>query len=215
MSDALFWILGFFAVFGALDRIFGNQYGLGREFENGLQAMGSLMLAMAGIVTLAPILAAGLKPVVVPVFKLLGADPAMFAGSILACDMGGGSLARELTNDPRAAALGGVITGSMLGATGMVNTTVAPSMDPVMTPPRAAALGSLVSSLAREPPPISQARMEPANMAGSAPRNLKTGTTTGFNPAARMGARVTIPAIASMREPMACRPFSNSLPRPY
>lgn len=117
MSDALFWILGFFAVFGALDRIFGNQYGLGREFENGLQAMGSLMLAMAGIVTLAPILAAGLKPVVVPVFKFLGADPAMFAGSILACDMGGGSLAKELTNDPRAAALGGVITGSMLGAT--------------------------------------------------------------------------------------------------
>ena len=31
--------------------------------------------------------------------------------------MGGGALARELTSDPQAAALGGVITGSMLGAT--------------------------------------------------------------------------------------------------
>ena len=39
MSDTLFWILGFFAVFGALDRIFGNQYGLGREFENGLESI--------------------------------------------------------------------------------------------------------------------------------------------------------------------------------
>jgi len=55
--------------------------------------------------------------VVVPVYRFLGADPAMFAGSLLACDMGGGPLAQELTEDPRAAALGGVITGSMLGAT--------------------------------------------------------------------------------------------------
>ena len=117
MDRILFWILAAFAVLGAVDRLLGNSFGLGREFENGLYTMGSLMLAMAGIVTLAPILAAGLKPVVVPVFKALGADPAMFAGSILACDMGGGALARELTEDPRAAALGGVITGSMLGAT--------------------------------------------------------------------------------------------------
>ena len=117
MSEILFWILGLFAVFGALDRIFGNKYGLGREFENGIQTMGSLMLAMAGIVILAPILATGLKPVVVPVYRFLGADPAMFAGSVLACDMGGGALAKELTADPEAAALGGVITGSMLGAT--------------------------------------------------------------------------------------------------
>ena len=59
--------------------------------------MGSLALAMAGVITLAPVLAAILKPVVVPVFGLLGADPAMFAGTILACDMGGGALAVEMT----------------------------------------------------------------------------------------------------------------------
>ena len=110
-------LMALFAGLGALDRIFGNRLGLGEEFENGIQAMGSLALAMVGIVCLAPVLAAVLRPVVVPVFRLLGADPAMFAGSILACDMGGGPLARELTEDPQAAALGGVITGSMLGAT--------------------------------------------------------------------------------------------------
>ena len=117
MDKVIFWILALFAAAGALDRIFGNRLGLGVEFENGVLTMGSLMLAMAGIVTVAPILAAGLKPIIVPVFRFLGADPAMFAGSILACDMGGGALARELTTDPQAAALGGVITGSMLGAT--------------------------------------------------------------------------------------------------
>ena len=117
MDKVLFWILGIFALAGALDRIFGNSLGLGGEFENGLLTMGSLMLAMAGIVSLSPILAAGLRPVILPVFRFLGADPAMFAGSILACDMGGGALARQLTGDIRAANLGGVITGSMLGAT--------------------------------------------------------------------------------------------------
>lgn len=114
---ALIALMAVFAGLGAVDRICGNRLGLGQEFENGIQAMGSLALAMVGIVCLAPVLSGVLRPVVVPVFRLLGADPAMFAGSILACDMGGGALARELTTDPRAAGLGGVITGSMLGAT--------------------------------------------------------------------------------------------------
>ena len=56
-------------------------------------------------------------------------------------------------------------------ATGMVKTTVAPSMEPVRMPPRPAASGLKASSRAREAPPMSQARRVPANMAGSAPRN--------------------------------------------
>lgn len=115
--EILIWVMAAFALLGAADRIFGNRWGLGQEFENGILAMGSLALAMVGIVTLAPVLAAILKPVVVPFYRVLGADPAMFAGSILACDMGGGALALEMTEDHQAAMLGGVITGSMLGAT--------------------------------------------------------------------------------------------------
>lgn len=115
--DIIIWIMAAFAALGAIDRILGNRFGLGKHFEEGILAMGSLALAMLGIISLAPVLSAVLKPVVVPVFEFLGADPAMFAGTILACDMGGGSLAAEMTADPQAAGLGGVITGSMLGAT--------------------------------------------------------------------------------------------------
>lgn len=115
--EILIAVMAAFAVLGAIDRILGNRFGLGQEFENGILAMGSLALAMVGIVSLAPVLAAILRPVVVPVFRLLGADPAMFAGSLLACDMGGGALAQQMTDNPQAALLGGVITGSMLGAT--------------------------------------------------------------------------------------------------
>ena len=115
--EILIAVMAVFAVLGGIDRIIGNRFGLGKEFEEGILAMGSLSIAMIGVISLAPVLAAVLKPVVVPVYGFLGADPAMFAGTILACDMGGGPLAAELTADPQAAALGGVITGSMLGAT--------------------------------------------------------------------------------------------------
>lgn len=117
VHEILIAVMAVFAAFGALDRIFGNRFGIGKEFENGILAMGALAMAMIGIICLAPVLANLLKPVVVPVFNFLGADAAMFAGTILACDMGGGALAKELTADPQAALLGGVLTGSMLGAT--------------------------------------------------------------------------------------------------
>ena len=115
--NIIIWIMAVFAGIGALDRILGNRFGLGHAFEEGILAMGSLALAMVGIIALSPVLANLLSPVIVPIFSLLGADPAMFAGTILACDMGGGSLALELAGSRDAAMLGGVITGSMLGAT--------------------------------------------------------------------------------------------------
>lgn len=115
--EILIAVMAGFAVIGAIDRILGNKLGIGQEFENGILAMGSLALAMVGIIALAPVLASLLRPVVVPVYEFLGADPAMFAGTILACDMGGAALAQELAVDPQAALLGGVLGGSMLGAT--------------------------------------------------------------------------------------------------
>ena len=110
-------VMAVFALLGGIDRILGNRFGLGPRFEEGILSMGTLALAMIGIVCLAPVLAGLLRPIVVPVYRFLGADPAMFAGSILACDMGGGALAQALAESPEAAGLGGVITGSMLGAT--------------------------------------------------------------------------------------------------
>lgn len=115
--EVILWGMASFAVLGAADRIAGNRLGLGKPFEEGILSMGSLALAMIGVITLAPILARVLQPVVVPVYRFLGADPAMLAGTILACDMGGGALAEQMTDDAQAALLGGVITGSMLGAT--------------------------------------------------------------------------------------------------
>ena len=115
--EILIAVMAGFALLGAVDRVLGNKLGLGESFEEGILAMGSLAMAMLGIIALAPVLASVLQPAVVPVYEFLGADPAMFAGTILACDMGGAALAVEMSADPQAALLGGVLAGSMLGAT--------------------------------------------------------------------------------------------------
>lgn len=117
MSEFVICLMAVFMVFGALDRILGNKLGLGAEFENGIQTFGALALSMLGILCLAPVLARVLRPVVEPVFRLFGADPGMFPGCILACDMGGAALAVELAEDPAAGLFGGTVIGSMLGAT--------------------------------------------------------------------------------------------------
>ena len=56
VHEIIIWIMAVFAVLGALDRIFGGRLGIGKEFEEGILAMGSLALAMIGVITLAPVL---------------------------------------------------------------------------------------------------------------------------------------------------------------
>ncbi len=117
INEIIVYIMVVFMALGAIDRIIGNKFGLGAQFEEGIMAMGSLAIAMVGIISLAPVLANVLRPVLVPVFRIFGADPAMFAGSILANDMGGAPLATELALTPEAGLFGGLIVGAMLGPT--------------------------------------------------------------------------------------------------
>ena len=117
INEIIIYIMVIFMALGAIDRIIGNRFGLGEKFEEGILAMGSLALSMIGIISLAPVLANILRPVVVPLFGLVGADPAVFAGTILANDMGGASLAMELARTEEAGQFGGLIVGAMLGPT--------------------------------------------------------------------------------------------------
>ena len=117
VDKIILWGMAIFALLGAADRIFGSRLGLGKQFEEGIAAIGALSLSMLGILTLAPVLARLLKPVLVPIYGFLGADPAMFAGSVLANDMGGAPLAMELAQSQEAGRFAGLIVGSMLGAT--------------------------------------------------------------------------------------------------
>ena len=115
-DQVIIWIMAFGILAGGVDRIIGNRFGLGQQFEEGFNAMGPLALGMIGIVTLAPVISGILGPVIIPFFRWLGADPAMFA-CILANDMGGYPLAMELAQNEQAGLLSGLIVASMLGCT--------------------------------------------------------------------------------------------------
>ena len=100
INEIIIYIMVFFMAIGALDKCIGNKFGYGQKFEEGIMAMGALALSMVGIVSLAPVLANILRPIVGPVYAALGADPAMFATTLLANDMGGYPLAMSLAQDP-------------------------------------------------------------------------------------------------------------------
>ena len=77
---------------------------------------------MVGVIAIAPVLAKVLGPVVIPAYQAVGASPAMFATTLLANDMGGFFLAKELatTNgvlDTASWLYAGLILGAMMGPT--------------------------------------------------------------------------------------------------
>ncbi|VEB87180.1 ethanolamine transporter [Citrobacter koseri] len=132
INEIIMYIMMFFMLIAAVDRIlsqfggsarflgkFGKSIeGSGGQFEEGFMAMGALGLAMVGMTALAPVLAKLLGPVIIPLYEMLGANPSMFAGTLLACDMGGFFLAKGLAGGDVAAWLySGLILGAMMGPT--------------------------------------------------------------------------------------------------
>lgn len=104
------------AALGGADRVLGNRLGLGQQFEKGFMLLGPMALSMAGMICLAPVLADWLGRVVVPLYRLMGVDPAMF-GSLLAIDMGGYQLAKELAGDPAVGSYAGLVVSAIFGVT--------------------------------------------------------------------------------------------------
>ncbi len=116
MEQAIMWVMAAGAVLGGLDRIFGNRLGLGKKFEDGFLLMGSTALSMVGILCLAPILSMLIELAIAPLCAKLGFDPGVFGG-ILAIDMGGYQLARDLAVNPLVGKYSGVLVSAILGCT--------------------------------------------------------------------------------------------------
>ncbi|MDT8859222.1 ethanolamine utilization protein EutH [Alkalihalobacillus sp. MEB130] len=117
VNDVIVYIMVFFLCIGALDKVIGNKIGLGQSFTNAFMTMGSLTLAMVGIVSLAPVIALLLTPIIAPIYGVVGADPAAFANTILALDMGGYALAKEMALTKDAELFSWVFLGTMMGPT--------------------------------------------------------------------------------------------------
>lgn len=110
-------VMASFAAIAAIDLIFGNKLGLGKEFEKGIHMMGELTLAMMGMIVLSPVLAALLSAPLTALYNVIPIDPSSFIGSILACDMGGAPMSLQLAANEEIGYFNGLIVSSMMGAT--------------------------------------------------------------------------------------------------
>lgn len=115
-NDVIMFILASGIILGAIDKIIGNKFGLGKAFEDGFKCIGSIGFSVIGIICIAPVIADVLSPIVAQFYKQYGIDPAMF-GTILANDLGGYSLATSLAEDKAIGLLAGTTISSMIGCT--------------------------------------------------------------------------------------------------
>ncbi len=106
-----------FSLLAAIDRIFGNRFGLGREFERGFMLFGTMALSMIGMIILSPAIADVLSPLFEVTYKYLKIDPSIIPASFFANDMGGAPLASEIAHNAKIGGFNALVVSSMMGAT--------------------------------------------------------------------------------------------------
>lgn len=116
MNEIIMAILAIGAVIGGVDYMIGNKLGLGSKFEEGFMLLGPTGFSMAGVICLAPLLAAGLRSAIAPLYLKLGLDPGMLGG-ILAIDMGGYQLSQQLATNSAVGNFSGVMVAATFGCT--------------------------------------------------------------------------------------------------
>ena len=111
----LTYIMAAFMLLAAADRIFGNKLGLGRQFEMGIELLGTMSLSMVGMIVAAPLIAHLMQPI----YNLLPSwiDPSILPSIVFANDMGGAPLAVGAARDPAIGAFNAMVVSSMMGCT--------------------------------------------------------------------------------------------------
>ena len=115
--NILTWIILIFSLLGALDRIFNNRFGIGKEFEKGFYLFGDMALSMIGMIVIAPFIADILTPVFDFVSNVLHIDSSIIPASLFANDMGGATLAVQVTNNEHLGLFNALVVSSMMGCT--------------------------------------------------------------------------------------------------
>lgn len=109
-------ILVFF-VLGALDKLLGDRFGMGREFEKGFALFAPMALTMLGMLVIAPAIGVWLTPFFEWFYNIFHIDPSVLPASILANDMGGATLAVTVGQSPELGGFNAYVVASMMGTT--------------------------------------------------------------------------------------------------
>ena len=114
MSPITIVILAF-SLFGALDYLFGNRLGVGREFEKAFSIFCPMALSMLGMIVIAPAIGVLLTPLFNGFYDAFGLDPSIIPASLFANDMGGMPLAESVMRAEDIGGYNAFIISSMMG----------------------------------------------------------------------------------------------------
>lgn len=115
LNKAIMLIMVIFMIVGGVDKIRGNKLGYGERFDAGFYALGDLAISMIGMIALVPVIKNVLGGVLGAFFKAIGADPSLFAGLLLGCDLGGYPLAMSLSETEAVGSFTGLIVAATMG----------------------------------------------------------------------------------------------------
>ena len=104
-----------FSVIGALDKLFGNKLGMGKEFERAFAIFAPMATSMLGVLIVAPGLGAWMAPVFEGFYNLFGLDPSIIPASFFANDMGGMTIAKEICKSQAIGDFNAFVVSSMMG----------------------------------------------------------------------------------------------------
>lgn len=96
IGQIVIYIMMAFLLIGAVASIIDDTRGFGKEFKEGIYAIGPIFLPVAGIMVLVPLLSEAIVATIGPVYAWIHADPALAATMVIAGDMGGYQLANEV-----------------------------------------------------------------------------------------------------------------------
>ena len=116
-NELIMWVMAFGAILGGLDRIIGNKFGLGKEFEKGFMLLGVMALSMIGMIVVSPFLAELLAPAFDAFYRIFRIDPSIIPASLFANDMGGAPLAESIAKSEALGGFNGLVVSSMMGCT--------------------------------------------------------------------------------------------------
>ncbi len=104
-----------FAVLGALDKLLGNKFGLGKEFEKGFELFIPMVFSMLGILIISPAIGVWLTPLFDWFHSALKIDPSIIPASLFANDMGGMTISNAICKSESIGSFNGFVVSSMMG----------------------------------------------------------------------------------------------------
>ena len=104
-----------FSLLGLLDKLCGDRFGLGKEFERAFELFAPVALSMIGILVLAPAIGVWLSPVFDWFYGVFHIDPSIIPASLFANDMGGMTVSQQICKDPQMGNFNAFIVSSMMG----------------------------------------------------------------------------------------------------